>query len=70
MIYECKENDCIIEMGKDESEVLIYAKGDTVKTVIGLKDLKGAFKKFELINTPKDQLKEELKEQDPSFSND
>jgi hypothetical protein len=42
MEYECKENDCLIEMGKDKSEILIYVKGETAKTVIGLKDLKQA----------------------------
>jgi len=39
MKYECKENDCLIEMGRDKGEILISVQGGTAKTVIGLKDL-------------------------------
>ncbi len=42
MKYECKENDSLIEMGRDKSEILISVKGETAKTVIGLKDLNEA----------------------------
>jgi hypothetical protein len=51
MEYECKENDCLIEMGKDKSEILIYVKGETAKTVIGLKDLKQALILFGVSKT-------------------
>ena len=42
MKYECKENDAIIEMGKNNSEILISINGETAKTVIGLNDLNKA----------------------------
>ncbi len=42
MRYECKENDAVIELGKDKEELLISIDGETVKTIVGLKDLKKA----------------------------
>ena len=39
MKYKCKENDAIIELGKNKDELLIYIDGETTKTVIGVKDL-------------------------------
>lgn len=57
MKYECKENDAIIELGKDKEEVLISINGEKVKTVIGLKDLNqalilfGVGKHRELLNS-------------------
>ena len=42
MKYECKENDAIIELGKDKEELFISIKKEKAKTVIGLKDLKQA----------------------------
>jgi len=50
MMYECKQNDCVIEIGKDNSEILISVKGETEKTVIGLKDLSQALFLFGLSN--------------------
>lgn len=49
MKYKCKENDCLIEMEQDKSEILISAEGDTVQTVIGLKDLHEALVSFDTI---------------------
>jgi hypothetical protein len=49
-MYECKQNDCVIEIGKDNSEILISVKGETEKTVIGLKDLSQALFLFGLSN--------------------
>lgn len=46
MKYECKENDALIELGKDKSEVLISIQGDTSKIIIGVKDLKEAMSLF------------------------
>lgn len=51
MKYECKENDCLIEMGKDESEILISVKGETAKTIIGLKDLNEALILFGVVKS-------------------
>ncbi len=51
MKYECKENDCLIEMGKDKSEILISVKGETAKTVIGLKDLNEALILFGVVKS-------------------
>ena len=50
MKYKCKENDAIIEIGKDKSEILISINGDNEcgKTVIGLKDLKNALTLFDV----------------------
>ena len=42
MKYECKENDCLIEIGRDKNEILISVQGEIGKTVIGLKDLNEA----------------------------
>lgn len=39
MIYKCKENDAVLELGRDKDEILVCAEGETVKTVVGLKDL-------------------------------
>lgn len=50
MKYKCKENDAIIELGKQKDELLIYINGEKVKTVIGLKDLNEALLKFEINN--------------------
>jgi len=49
MKYECKENDAIIELGRDKDEVLIYIQGETAKTVIGLKDLHQALNMFDVV---------------------
>jgi len=49
MIYKCKENDAIIELGKDKDELLIYIDGETSKTVIGLKDLNEALILFGVV---------------------
>lgn len=46
MEYECKENDCLIVMGKDKSKILIYVKGEPVRTEIGVKDLNKALNLF------------------------
>tara|TARA_R110000803_G_C11831635_1_gene303373 strand:- start:45 stop:335 length:291 start_codon:yes stop_codon:yes gene_type:complete len=46
MKYECKQNDCLIEAIEGKSELLISVKGDTVKLVIGLEDLKQALNLF------------------------
>lgn len=59
MKYECKENDALIELGKDKSEVLISIQGDTSKIIIGVKDLKEAMSLFGIFNF--DQLKEPKK---------
>ncbi|AKG94292.1 hypothetical protein AVT42_gp36 [Polaribacter phage P12002S] len=55
MKYECKENDAIIELGKDKEEVLISIKGETAKTVIGLKDLNEALILFGVVKSLKDK---------------
>lgn len=62
MKYECKENDCLIEMGKDKSEILIYLKGETAKTVIGLKDLDQALILFGVGNLLKDKKNEKIED--------
>lgn len=51
MKYECKENDAIIELGRDKDEVLIYIQGESAKTVIGLKDLHQALNIFGVSNS-------------------
>ena len=58
MKYECKENDCIIEMGEDKSELLISISGDTSKLVIGLKDLNQALSLFNVSETAEGCLKQ------------
>lgn len=56
MKYKCKENDCLIEMGKDKSEILISVQGGTVKTVIGLDDLNQALNLFDVVESPKPSI--------------
>jgi len=46
MKYECKENDCVLELSKDKEEIWVSIVGDSAKTVIGMKDLSGALSKF------------------------
>jgi len=55
MKYECKENDAIIELGKEKDELLVFIDGEKSKTIIGLNDLFFALKKFGLIAS-KDML--------------
>lgn len=55
MKYECKENDCLIEIGKDKSEIFISVKGETAKTVIGLKDLNEALILFGVVKSLKEK---------------
>ena len=62
MKYECKENDCLIEMGKDKSEILISVKGETAKTVIGLKDLSQALILFGVGNLLNDKKNEKIED--------
>lgn len=58
MKYECKENDAIIELGRDKGELLISINGEKVKTVIGLKDLNKALILFGVScsSTPKEAI--------------
>jgi hypothetical protein len=61
MKYECKENDCLIEIGRDKSEILVSVQGETAKTVIGLKDLNEALILFGVVGQseqlkPKEQI--------------
>jgi len=46
--FECSENDTIIEHNESENEVWIYSKGENVKTVIGVLELKIALENFGL----------------------
>jgi hypothetical protein len=58
MKYKCKENDAVIELGKDKEEVLISINEEKVKTVIGIKDLKQALILFGVScsSTPKEAI--------------
>ena len=57
MKYECKENDAVIELGRDKDEVLVYIQGETAKTVIGLKDLHQALNIFGVsVSLPSDPM--------------
>ena len=58
MKYECKQNDCLIEISEDKSELLISINGDTQKLVIGLKDLNQALSLFNVSETAEDCLKQ------------
>lgn len=46
MKYECKENDCVLELSEDKEEIWVSTGGNSTKTVIGMKDLSGALSKF------------------------
>ena len=46
MKYKCKENDCIIELGREKDEILVSEAGDKSKIIIGLKDLNKALVSF------------------------
>jgi len=61
MEYECEENDCLIEMGRDKSEILISVQGETAKTVIGLKDINQALIFFGVSNQRELLIAYELK---------
>ncbi len=48
MIYECLDNDVVMEYNKKSQEIYIGCKGEKVKTVIGVVDLKMGLEKFNL----------------------
>ena len=48
MIFKCLDNDVIIEHKKENEELYISCEGETVKTVVGVVDLKMALEKFNL----------------------
>lgn len=46
--FECSENDTIIEHNEKDNEVWIFSKGEKVKTIVGVVDLKLALEAFGL----------------------
>ena len=48
MIFKCLDNDVVIEYNKKNEELYISCEGETVKTVVGVVDLKMALEKFNL----------------------
>ena len=51
MIFKCLDNSVIIEYKKENEELYISCEGETVKTVVGVVDLKMALEKFNLCST-------------------